>query len=290
MSGSTCAEGACQLIAAIGYVVGGIAEPLANKIAAMHEALPVFFPMIAAMIGATAASFVGLLADRLPRIHGWGTKPELGLTLSSPSSHCDSCGEPIPWLALIPIVGWIHSEGRCRSCGARVPWIYPVSEAVCALISAAAIAWTGPLLSTWLLLLAAYILMFCGWIDLKSHEIPDGATVPLAFLGLIASPIEPDALSRIWGALTCGATVLLVFKVVGDLKRVDTMSLGDVALAGACGAWLGVCGGFTFLFAAVVAYLGYAVPLRSRGTLWVPMGPALGIGFLFVAVTGVRLL
>ncbi len=289
MNPTSCSTGACQLVAAIGYSVSGILDPIGERIFSLHETYPIFLPIIAGIIGATVASLIGLLADRLPRIHGWGVKQEHGLTLSSPSSHCDSCGDPIPWLSLIPVLGWIHSEGRCGSCGSKVPWIYPAAEALTAIVSAAAIAWTGPLLSTWLMLLAAYGVLFCAWIDWKSHEIPDAATVPLAFLGLLASPIEVDAVSRIWGALACGVTVLLVFKVVGDIKRVDTTSLGDVAMAGACGAWLGVCGGFTFLFAAVVAYLAYAIPLRNRGTVWVPMGPGLAVGFLAIATTGLRL-
>jgi len=255
----------------------------------LHEALPFFFPAVAAILGAVGASLIGLMANRLPRMHGWDRKPEAGLTLSSPPSHCDHCGEPLSVSALVPIFGWLLHDGRCPSCKNKVPWIYPAIEAICAFACAGVIAWAGPTSTAWLVMLAGAFALFCGWIDWESHEIPDGATLPLALLGMLFSPLEPDVLSRVWGAVVCGGSVLLVFNLVGDFKRVDAMSLGDVFLAGAFGAWLGVCGGLTFLIAGVVVYLAYAIPMRRKGIFWVPMGPALGIGFLLVAATGIRL-
>ena len=80
----------------------------------------------------------------------------------------------------------------------------------------------------------------------------------------------------------------MVFKFIGDFKKIDALSLGDVFLAGAFGAWLGVCGGPTFLVAVAVAYLVYAIPRHRKGVVWTPMGPALGIGFMTVAVSGLR--
>jgi len=61
-----------------------------------------------------------------------------------------------------------------------------------------------------------------------------------------------------------------------------------VTLASALGAWIGICAVPPFLLAGCFAYVAYAAPLRSRGTVWVPMGPALCLGFAIVALSGLR--
>src|SRR3989344_4939149 len=68
------------------------------------------FVFAAGVLGAILASFLEVVADRLPR----GEKP-FG------RSHCDHCGRTLSWFELIPVLSWLLLRGRCRTCDARIP-------------------------------------------------------------------------------------------------------------------------------------------------------------------------
>lgn len=282
-------EGACTLTATIVGLVGFHAEGLGHSAMGVAEVFPWFWPVMAAVVGAVMASLSGLVVDRLPRVRGWNGEKAKGLSLSSPPSHCEACREPVPKLALIPVVGWFIAGGACSACGERVPMRYPLIEAASAFASLAVVAWMGPTWPALATLIAIWTLILASWIDWMEHEIPDFITFPLFFLGLVASPFEPDAMSRILGAVLGASLMWGSFRLTSSVGDVDAMSYGDVTLAAALCAWLGLCGVPVLMLATCGVYLAYAVPLRWRGEVWVPMGPALAVGFLLVAATGLRL-
>ncbi len=187
MSGS-CATGACQIVSAFSYSAQGLGDELSRALASLHGAAPIFFPLLGALIGACVAHAIGRSVERWPKMNGW--KAEDGGALL----------QPPPYLRMarasggivVPIISWLPYSGA----GAVSRWAYPAIEMTFALAWAAAIAWTGPAFSTWILLSAFSLAFFCAWLDLVCHEIPDCLTVPLAFLGLLFSPIEPDAIFR----------------------------------------------------------------------------------------------
>ncbi len=266
-----------------------MAERFGQAVADVSVHAAWLFPFAAGVAGAAAASLAGLAVHRLPAMRGWrGGEPDTGLGLAAPASHCDHCGTRVPPLALIPVAGWFIADGRCSGCGGRVPWVYPAVEAGVAVASMAVVAAWGPTLVAATLLVLLWTMVFVSWIDWNEHEIPDIATVPLLFMGLLWSPFEPDATARIAGAAGSGLLMWLTFLLVQATREVDAMSLGDVALCGALGAWVGICAMPAFLLAACVAYLAYAVPMRMRGSVWSPMGPGLCAGFTLVALTGLR--
>ena len=65
--------------------------------------------LLAALWGASIGSFVGVVADRLPRGESLGGR-----------SHC-VCGQPILARDNLPIVGYLTRRGRARCCDARIP-------------------------------------------------------------------------------------------------------------------------------------------------------------------------
>lgn len=287
---ASCTGAICSLTDSIQVVSGAMLQSVGAMTADTTLMAPWLLPLAAGMVGAILASFSGVVADRMPRIQGWNETPaEQGISLSHPPSHCDSCKRRLSALDLVPVAGWLINRGRCQHCGASVPWIYPVMEAASFVASAAIVAVLGP---TWVALAACiclWALLAISWLDWTSHEIPDAFTVPLGALGLLASPFEMDAWTRGLGAIVCALFVWLAFVMTGRAKRVDAMSYGDVALSAAAGAWLGACGAIPFLGASALAYLAYAMPLRARGVVWVPMGPALAIAFMVVALLGIRI-
>jgi prepilin signal peptidase PulO-like enzyme (type II secretory pathway) len=66
-------------------------------------------------------SFINLAADRLP----------LGESLTTPRSHCRSCGRVLNVVDLIPVVGYLIRKGRCAGCGSSIGPSSPAIEALC---------------------------------------------------------------------------------------------------------------------------------------------------------------
>ena len=286
-----CGQGiGCQIADTAGWLAAPLLESVGSAAERVSDHFPMFWPLVAGATGGVLASLFGMVLDRLPRIHGWHGKPEKGLTLYSPGSHCENCGAPVPGYALIPVIGWFLAKGQCEPCGSRVPAIYPAVEAAVAFLSMALATEFGPTFSAVTACLLLWTLTFVAWLDWKEKVIPDGITVPLAFAGLLLSPFEPDPWARIAGAAVAGGCVWVAFRLTTALKNEDAMAYGDVALACACGAWIGFCSAPAFLLASTVAYMAYAAPLRMRkGEIWVPMGPAIAAGALAIVASGIRI-
>jgi leader peptidase (prepilin peptidase) / N-methyltransferase len=62
------------------------------------------------LVGGAIGSFAGVVASR-----GW----RASLT---GRSHCDSCGRPLSWYELIPLVSFFALRARCRTCHASFGW------------------------------------------------------------------------------------------------------------------------------------------------------------------------
>jgi len=233
----------------------------------------------AAFAGATLTSFGGLAVDRLPHQLGWRDPPQSGLTLCTPPSRCNACATRIRWLHLIPVVGYVLARGRCPACAARVPVVYPLLEILGGAGACGALAWFGlngagsAAAALWL------VLLFLAWMDWKESWLPAVVTHPLFWSGLLISPFAVDSDQRIQGAFGGALLMWLAMKIVGWARRADLVAGGDVALAAAAGAWLGRDGLPLFLLASAVLFIGYAAPLRARGRVLVPMGPALAAGW-----------
>lgn len=65
--------------------------------------------VLAALLGASIGSFLGVVADRVPRGESLGGR-----------SHC-ACGQPILARDNLPIIGYLARRGRARCCDARIP-------------------------------------------------------------------------------------------------------------------------------------------------------------------------
>src|ERR1017187_1275491 len=65
---------------------------------------------IAGIFGLVIGSFVGVVADRIPRKE----------SIVRPPSHCTSCGTPLRPMDNIPVISYLVLRGRCHSCGVRI--------------------------------------------------------------------------------------------------------------------------------------------------------------------------
>ena len=168
--------------------------------------------------------------------------------LVHPRSACPHCGAPIRAHQNIPVLSWIALGGRCASCRAPISARYPLVELGTALLSAAVVwrygwDWTAvaALLVTWSLVALAMI-------DLDHQLLPDAITLPLMWLGLLASvawapgpslSIPVDPWSSIVGAVAGYLVLWSVYWAFKLLTGKEGMGYGDFKLLAALGAWMG---------------------------------------------------
>lgn len=239
---------------------------------------------IAAIVAAPfVGSFVGLLADRLPR-----RRPVLAAR-----SECDACGRRLGAGELVPFVSRLALRGRCRGCGAAIPRRTLVFEAAAlALAAAAAIAASGTaalaggVLGWWLLLIAA--------LDWEHYWLPRWATWPLAAAGLawnatLGRGALIDALAGLAAGYLALAGVAFAYR---RLRGRDGLGGGDPPLFAAAGAWLGWPLLPVVLLLACAAAAGQLAARRARGqavaaTDRVPLGAHLAAG-MFAAWLATR--
>jgi leader peptidase (prepilin peptidase)/N-methyltransferase len=209
---------------------------------------------ITALFALTIGSFLNVVIHRLPRIleESWrrdcaraagegGTAPDPGLSLARPGSHCPHCGHRLRPLENIPILSYLFLRGKCSRCGAAIGLRYPLVEAVTALLSVLVvwrfgIGWEGgaALLLTWGLIALTVI-------DFDTQLLPDAITLPLLWIGLLASLPGwfTDSASAILGAALGYLSLWSVFQLFRLVTGKEGMGYGDFKLFALLGAWLG---------------------------------------------------
>jgi leader peptidase (prepilin peptidase)/N-methyltransferase len=165
-----------------------------------------------------------------------------------PGSACPHCGVPIKAHQNIPVLSYVLLGGRCANCKAKISPRYPIVEFGTAILSAA-VAWRfGWHLQTVLALVFTWALVALTVIDLDHQILPDVITLPLLWLGLLASlawsagsppPIPVDPRSAIVGAVTGYVSLWSVYWAFKLLTGKEGMGYGDFKLFGAFGAWMG---------------------------------------------------
>ncbi|HEY3268193.1 MAG TPA: prepilin peptidase [Armatimonadota bacterium] len=276
------------------------------------DILPIWFVLPAAFVfGTVVGSFVNVLIYRIPE----------DISVVTPPSMCPKCKHRLRAPDLVPLFSFLAAGRKCRYCGEPVSWRYFSIELLTGLVFMLTV-WqfgfgaNGMLLC---LLLASFIGSFI--IDLGHFIIPDELNYFGVCVGLLrAAAGGHSAMDNPWGLpafglppslgasaigavglagllflLSKGGTLLFRKQVAEQQKQWDeqglldegeeleAMGLGDVKLAAAMGANLGLVGGLVGLFVGVTlgAVVGILLKLskRLRGHA-IPFGPYLILGTL----------
>jgi leader peptidase (prepilin peptidase) / N-methyltransferase len=208
--------------------------------------------------------------------------------LMVPRSTCPACKAPIKAWHNIPLLSYVLLRARCANCQAHISARYPAVEALCGLLSAL-VAWRfgyGPAAACGLII--TWFLIALTFIDLDHQLLPDSLTLPLLWLGLLASlagwangaqnlPVDP--VSAIAGAALGYVSLWAVYHAFRLLTGKEGMGYGDFKLLAALGAWLGwrMLLPIVLLAALVGAVLGIALIAGRRHQRGMPMpfGPFL---------------
>ena len=250
----------------------------------------------AAGLGLLVGSFLNVVILRLPRRLEWQWKrdarevleetelydpPPPGIVVER--SHCPHCGHALSWYENIPVLSWLALRGRCRNCKAPISLQYPLVELATALLFLACawqfgFGWRG----FGAMVLTGFLVALAG-IDLRTKLLPDQLTLPLMWLGMVASieNLYVGQKAALLGAMVGYLSLWSVYWVFKQLTGKEGMGHGDFKLLAALGAWTGLAGVLptillSSLVGAVVGSIWLAARGRDRATP-IPFGPFLAM-------------
>lgn len=273
-------------------------------LAFLLQSSPLFFTVVAGILGLMVGSFLNVVIHRLPKmlerewqaecaeLAGKKPKPQAPYNLVVPRSACPHCGHKIGALENIPIVSYLVLGGKCRGCRAPISARYPTVEAASGILSAF-IAWhfgfgaaaLGALLLMWALLALTFI-------DFDTQILPDAITLPMLWLGLLfnLSGTFTSLNSAVIGAIAGYLSLWSVYWAFKLITGKEGMGFGDFKLLAAIGAWLGwqalpLVILLSSFVGAIVGGLFMVVARRGR-EVPIPFGPYLAGGGLIALFFG----
>lgn len=270
--------------------------------------------LIAFIYGTAIGSFLNVCIYRIPEEQ----------SIVTPPSHCPKCNNRLKAIDLIPLLSFLMLGRKCRYCKTPISWRYFTVELITGLLFLA----TYLRCHCFSIDFFVYALFVCAlliafFVDLDRFIIPDQVVIFGLFLGLAkdvahiiagdakllyiptASGAELPMLPSIAGAVVCAGVFYLiayigyfVFRPRGkseDDSEADeyegALGGGDINLAAAVGAVLGIMPALVSFFIAVVvgSIVGVTIlVLKNRakkGSHWrteIPFGPHMVIGALAV--------
>jgi leader peptidase (prepilin peptidase)/N-methyltransferase len=262
---------------------------------------PAAFIAVALLVGLMVGSFLNVVIYRVPIMleRQWQAQSAVApaaaaepepppFNLLVPRSGCPACQAPISAIHNIPLLSYLLLRGRCAHCQARISIRYPVVELLSG-VATAVVAWRFGfgweagcgVVVTWFLIALTFI-------DLDTQLLPDSLTLPLLWLGLLASltgwasasaNLPRDPAGAIGGAAIGYLSLWLLYHLFRLLTGKEGMGYGDFKLLAALCAWLGwqMLLPIVLLSAGVGAMVGVAlIAMRrqQRGNP-IPFGPFL---------------
>ena len=241
--------------------------------------------------GAAIGSFLSVVATRLPPLvleSGHPPVAKLVSALSWPASHCDACKTPLSWRDNIPVLSYLMLKGRCRHCQGAYGVGYLLLELSCVAAAGLCVFWYGWTAQAWLCFSLLAILLTLSAIDLREMLLPDVLVLPLLPMGILYQFVYGEgAVNAVLGALAAFLILWAIATLYRLARQQNGLGGGDVKLAGALGAWLGLSQVPFFLIAAFASgtlIMSWSLLRgRARSDTALPFGPFLALsGGVFV--------
>jgi len=236
------------------------------------------YPLIAVVIfmfGLAIGSFANVCIYRLPKKE----------SVVFPVSHCITCSTPVRPFDNIPVISYLFLGGKCRDCKEGISFIYPIIEAITALLILAGFFKFGLTFDFLIYTVVAPTLVIITAIDIEHQIIPDVITLPGIVLGLAAGSYTIGYIDSFSGLLLGGG----LFYLLAVLSN-GGMGGGDIKYIAAAGALVGWQKVLLIIF--IGAFLGsfmgllqIVVQKKSRKSL-IPFGPFLAAATLITLFYG----
>ena len=242
---------------------------------------PALEATLVTLLGLMVGSFLNVCIYRLPR----------RLSPVRPRSSCTSCGHMLAWYENIPVVSYAVLRGRCSGCGASISLMYPIVEAITAVMFLSGYLLYGPsaLLVVRLIFGCAMIVLFV--IDLQHRILPNVITLPGIVAGFLCSVfVGPGWLPSLVGIVAGGGSLWAVAEIYYRIRHEEGLGMGDVKMLAMIGAFLGwrlvlltlVLGSFS----GTIVGLGVLLLKRESMKYALPFGTFLALGAIVAAVAG----
>ena len=264
---------------------------------------------VAAGLGLLIGSFLNVVILRMPKRLEWQWKrdsrevlgeaeiydpPPPGIVVER--SHCPQCKAQLAWWENIPVFSYLMLRGKCRHCSAKISVQYPLVELLTMLLVLVCVWQFGFGWKGFGAVLLTCVLIALSGIDIRTQLLPDQLTLPLLWLGLIAS-LENLYLApktALLGVIAGYVSLWTVWWLFKQITGKEGMGHGDFKLLAALGAWIGLNGILpTILLSSVVGAIIGSVWLAMKGrdrATPIPFGPYLAIAGWIVFFWGEQLI
>lgn len=227
------------------------------------------------VFGLVIGSFLNVCIYRIPA----------GESIVYGASHCPHCMHKLRWYELIPVGSYLLQKGRCRSCGAKISPQYPLIELAGGMLWLVTFAALGLSWKAALYALLLCFLLVIAIIDARTMEIPDGLSIVVAALGVLALLLgDIPFYERLIGAIVVSVPLAVISFATAHMGENGGMGFGDVKLMAAAGLVLGwkailLSAFLGILFAAITG-----IALRIKKGTEMPLAPFLAIGIAIAAL------
>lgn len=200
---------------------------------------PYFLACIAFCFGAIIGSFLNVVIYRL----------HTGKSLAG-RSHCMSCGTPLSWYHLFPLVSYLGLRGRCGHCSASFTPRYFLVEFLTAGLFALVVLTFTDLVEIGVLLVAVSLLVVVLVYDIRHMIIPDEYVLALSGVALVRE-VYMGVTGGVWQAgVMNGFAALLAaafFFSLWYFSKGRWIGFGDVKLVLPLGLLVGSAGVFSMV-------------------------------------------
>ena len=238
------------------------------------------------LLGVIIGSFLNVCIYRIPK----------GESIIFPSSHCTSCGTPLKWYDLIPIISFIIQRGKCRYCGEKISLQYPIVEFLNGILYLILYYNFGFNLDFIFYGIIFSILIVIFFIDLYYQIIPNGlnililiSSITYKLLQFILYNIQLDLINSLLGLIVSSGLFLLIIII-----SKGGIGGGDMKLIGVLGFILGVKKiiltiFLSFVLGAIISILLLLFKIKGMKDP-IPFGPFICIAFIITIFWGDNLL
>ncbi|QMT18702.1 prepilin peptidase [Planococcus maritimus] len=229
------------------------------------------------LFGLVFGSFYNVVGLRVPKNE----------SIAYPPSHCTNCDRRLTALDLVPVFSYMFLKGQCRTCGSKIHWVYPLMEAITAVLFTAVFLKFGFTTELAVGLLFVSMLVIITVSDIAYMLIPDKVLLPFGLVLLLLRFIVP--LDPWWDSLVGAAVGFGVLLLIAVLSK-GGMGGGDIKLFLVIGLVLGTAGSLLTLFlasfiGAVAGIILLRVRKQGRKTP-IPFGPSIALSAVLVYLWG----
>jgi len=288
-----------------------------NQFITLLQQHPMYFYIIASVLGLLIGSFLNVVIYRLPIMMERAFKKDASeyfnldnatstldknssnndapFNLSLPRSTCPKCQHKITALENIPVISYLLLRGKCSNCKTKISPRYPLIELLTGVLSLVVALKFGVTWQALAALIFTWSLITLTFIDFDTMLLPDSIVLPILWLGLFCNSflLFTDLTSAFFGALAGYLSLWAIYWAFKFIRGKEGMGYGDFKLFALIGAWLG----WQYLPVTILlsSFVGAMIGIilmtqRKKDTdIAIPFGPYLAVAGWIALMWGAQI-